>query len=437
MTNNWTTIWTVLSISSPGHRNLTDTSPLVSPTNARVSRDGGAHTNGIRSTVMNSINSGHLIQSAIAHFRATGKRTFLDVAIRNADLVCKTFGPCRGTDPPPVGTPWIVEWRSVNYKVTGTKKYLDMAKYFVGGTNRRSPEQTSQDHKPILQIGRSWDMPSGLGTCIRAWPTLASRNDATAYFQALTRIWDNMAQKLYITGGIGSRAEAGLRSRLKPNNMTALYRGCASIANVTGTIGCSSLRANRNTMTCSRGPYITVWYRACRWAATSSSTTTRWRAWDSTNNRGSGCARCPGNITRFMASVPYCMPPRATISVVNLYIQGKLDIKTDQCTDPDDCSIMGRQCDGDGESGQESRGRHSVCVYRDGHRMLRCQPTGTRLLTRRNPIPSRWTVPRWRTWNRTAMVHRAPLAQRRPCGTGHADGRAPGESQRQCGGRPG
>jgi hypothetical protein len=38
-------------------------------------------------------NAGHLYEAAVAHFEATGKRTLLDVAIRNADLVCRTFGP--------------------------------------------------------------------------------------------------------------------------------------------------------------------------------------------------------------------------------------------------------------------------------------------------------------------------------------------------------
>ena len=47
-------------------------------------------------------NAGHLYEAAVAHFEATGKRTLLDVAIKNADLVCRTFGPtaamrCRAT----------------------------------------------------------------------------------------------------------------------------------------------------------------------------------------------------------------------------------------------------------------------------------------------------------------------------------------------------
>ena len=45
-------------------------------------------------------NFGHLYEAAIAHFQATGRRTLLDVAIRNADLVCRTFGPRRRLEVP-------------------------------------------------------------------------------------------------------------------------------------------------------------------------------------------------------------------------------------------------------------------------------------------------------------------------------------------------
>ena len=41
---------------------------------------------------MNFYNAGHMYEAAVAHFQATGKRTFLDVAIKNADLIDKEFG---------------------------------------------------------------------------------------------------------------------------------------------------------------------------------------------------------------------------------------------------------------------------------------------------------------------------------------------------------
>ena len=44
--------------------------------------------------------AGHLYEAAVAHFEATGRRTLLDVAIRNADLVCTVFGPQARKDAP-------------------------------------------------------------------------------------------------------------------------------------------------------------------------------------------------------------------------------------------------------------------------------------------------------------------------------------------------
>ena len=94
-------------------------------------------------------NSGHLIESAVAHYRATGKKTFLNVAIKNADLVCKTFGPNEGQIHRPGGHPIIEMALCKLYKVTGNKKYLEGAKYFVDETGRctdgHNPSEYSQN----------------------------------------------------------------------------------------------------------------------------------------------------------------------------------------------------------------------------------------------------------------------------------------------------
>jgi hypothetical protein len=70
-------------------------------------------------------NSGHLYEAAVAHYRATGKRSLLDVAIKNADLVCKTFGLGEGQIKYPSGHPIIEMALAKLYKVTGDQKLLD------------------------------------------------------------------------------------------------------------------------------------------------------------------------------------------------------------------------------------------------------------------------------------------------------------------------
>src|SRR5262249_7577689 len=74
-------------------------------------------------------NSGHLYEAAVAHFEATGKRTLLDIALKNADLVVKTFGRDARRDTPGHE---VIEMALVRlYRATGDRRYLDEAKFFV------------------------------------------------------------------------------------------------------------------------------------------------------------------------------------------------------------------------------------------------------------------------------------------------------------------
>ena len=43
---------------------------------------------------------GHMYEAAVAHYLATGDDTFLDIAKRNADLVCRVFSSDHRSDPP-------------------------------------------------------------------------------------------------------------------------------------------------------------------------------------------------------------------------------------------------------------------------------------------------------------------------------------------------
>ena len=140
-------------------------------------------------------NSGHLYEAAVAHYRATGKRTLLDVAIKNADLVCQVFGPGEGQIHRPSGHP-IAEMALVKlYKVTGDEKYLQTAKYFVEetgrGTDGHKLSEYSQDHKPILQQDEIVGHAVRAGYLYSGVADVAALTHDTAYFNALTRIWEN------------------------------------------------------------------------------------------------------------------------------------------------------------------------------------------------------------------------------------------------------
>jgi DUF1680 family protein len=72
---------------------------------------------------------GHMYEAAVAHFQVTGDRTFLDVALRNADLICKVFNADNRTDPP--GHQEIEIGLCKLYRVTGNENYLHQAKFFL------------------------------------------------------------------------------------------------------------------------------------------------------------------------------------------------------------------------------------------------------------------------------------------------------------------
>lgn len=282
-------------------------------------------------------NCGHLYEAAVAHYRATGKRSLLDVAIKNADLICEVFGPEEGQKHVPSGHP-IVEMALVKlYKVTGKEKYLDLARYFVEETGRGTDghhlNAYSQDHKPILEQDEI------VGHAVRAAylysgvADVASLTNDAAYRKALERIWENMAScKLYITGGIGSRPQGeGFGPNYELNNHTAYCETCASIANVYWN--------HRMFLASGDAKYVDVLERALYNGVISGVSLSGDKFFydNPLESMGQhdrqhwfGCACCPGNVTRFMASVPHYMyAAQGDDLFVNLYIQGEASIETD------------------------------------------------------------------------------------------------------------
>jgi len=73
-------------------------------------------------------NVGHMYEAAAAHYRATGKRTFLDIALKNADLIDSVFGPGKKRIPP--GHQEIEIGLVKLYRVTGDERYLNLAKSY-------------------------------------------------------------------------------------------------------------------------------------------------------------------------------------------------------------------------------------------------------------------------------------------------------------------
>jgi DUF1680 family protein len=180
-------------------------------------------------------NLGHMIEGAIAHYRATGKRNFLDIAIRYADCVEREIGDAPGKQVKVPGHQIAEMALAKLYLTTGERKYLKLAKFFLdkrGRTERKG--EYSQAHKPVTE------QDEAVGHAVRAAYMYSGMADVAAltgdagYIRAIDRIWENVVtKKLYITGGIGatSHGEAFGKNRELPN-MSAYCETCAAIGNV-------------------------------------------------------------------------------------------------------------------------------------------------------------------------------------------------------------
>jgi DUF1680 family protein len=188
-------------------------------------------------------NAGHLYEAAVAHFMATKKRNLLNIAVKNADLVCSVFGPGKRSVAPGHE---VVEMGLVKlYRVTAKKEYLTTAKFFIearGHYTGYDPKSTDpwkngaywQDHLPVVQ------QEEAIGHAVRAGYLYAAMADVAALtgddslLLAVDKIWNNLVEKkLYIQGGagaIGNGERYGNNYELP--NATAYNETCAAIANV-------------------------------------------------------------------------------------------------------------------------------------------------------------------------------------------------------------
>jgi DUF1680 family protein len=181
-------------------------------------------------------NAGHLFEAAYAHYRATGKRTLLDVALKNADLIDRVFGPGRRVTPP--GHQIIETGLMKLADATGEERYRTLARFFLDQRGRSSGRKLfgeyNQDHAPVTA------QQTAVGHAVRAAYMYAAMVDVAVadndalYNEAVRRIWDDVvARKLYVTGAIGARRNnEGFGEAYELPNRTAYGETCASIANV-------------------------------------------------------------------------------------------------------------------------------------------------------------------------------------------------------------
>ncbi|MDG2397089.1 MAG: glycoside hydrolase family 127 protein [Flavobacteriaceae bacterium] len=197
-------------------------------------------------------NVGHLYEAAVAHYEATGEKKLLNVAIKNANLINEVFGPNKNYGVP--GHQEIEIGLVKLYRVTGEKKYLDLAKFFIDQKGRNKEKRIkvektnpwggtkfdqdfwtgkyAQDHKPFEE------QDEAVGHAVRACYFYSGATDIAAitgtkeYDFALKNIWEDIIEKkIFLTGGIG--AEPGIEGfgpAYELPNATAYTETCAAIA---------------------------------------------------------------------------------------------------------------------------------------------------------------------------------------------------------------
>lgn len=182
-------------------------------------------------------NVGHIYEAAVAYSQATGKRKILEIALKNADLICATYNE-KGRRHAP-GHQEIEIGLVKLYQLTGRKKYLDTAKFFLEERGNKTDRKNnfgdySQDADPVLQQNHA------VGHSVRAAYMYAAMIDVgthvgdARYVDATERIWkDVVNSKIYLTGGIGSSgSNEGFDKEYELPNLTGYAETCASIANV-------------------------------------------------------------------------------------------------------------------------------------------------------------------------------------------------------------
>lgn len=296
-------------------------------------------------------NAGHLYEAAYAHYLATGKKSLLNIALDNANLIESVFGPAKRHVAP---GHQVIEMGLVKlYRITGEEKYLNLAKYFLDERGRVKYDSMSkdvfrngmywQDHKPVTT------QTEAVGHAVRAVYMYSGMADVAAltgdkdYVNAIDKIWENAVnKKLYVTGGIGAAGDGErFGNDYELPNATAYCETCASIGNVYWNHRMFLLHGDSKYIdVLEKSLYNSLLSGIGMDGKTFFYTNTlqikdHFRHPDIETKRSTWfpCSCCPTNVTRILPSVPgYAYAQRGDDVYVNLFISGSADMKTSKGT---------------------------------------------------------------------------------------------------------
>ncbi len=278
-------------------------------------------------------NLGHFYEAATAYYQATGKRKILDIAIKSADLVDSVFGYGKLENYP--GHQEIEIGLVKLFRVTGEKRYLDLAKFFldIRGKGEYGEKTTyNQSHLPVVE------QTEAVGHSVRAAYMYTGMADVAAltgdqqYIDAITKIWEDVVyKKLYITGGIGAEGgHEGFGGPYELPNGRAYCETCAAIANVFWNY--------RMFLMTGDAKYIDVLERSLYNNVLSGVSLSGDHFFypnplesvgQHQRSEWFGCACCPSNISRFIPSMPnYIYAQKDDRIYINLFVPSTTTFET-------------------------------------------------------------------------------------------------------------
>jgi hypothetical protein len=181
---------------------------------------------------------GHMLQAAIAYGRAGGSRKLLDAGIKFVNYLAEEFGPTKR--PLLTGHPEFELAVIELYRITRDPRHLELARYLLSGVERERLKLRDSEIRYMFS-GKPFTERGQLeGHAVRAMYAASGATDYyletgdTAYWKTLERLWrDMVTTKMYLTGGVGSRAQGeAFGEPYELPNRQAYTESCAAIGNL-------------------------------------------------------------------------------------------------------------------------------------------------------------------------------------------------------------